>query len=50
VEYRKLAEQWRTEGEKLAPAETRDTYLEIAKGYEHLAEILERDPSMQRSG
>jgi hypothetical protein len=50
VEYRKLAEQWRTEGEKLPPGETRDAYLSIAEGYEHLAEILERNPSMQRSG
>jgi hypothetical protein len=50
VEYRQLAEQWRTEGEKLPPGETRDAYLSIAEGYEHLAEILERNPSMQRSG
>jgi hypothetical protein len=50
VEYKKRAEQWRTEGERLPPGETREAYFEIAEGYEHLAEILERSPSKRRSG
>jgi hypothetical protein len=48
-EYRRLAEQWRTQAEKLQVGETRDSYLEIAEGYERLAEILERRRTLQPS-
>ena len=48
-EYRRLAEQWRTQAEKLQMGETRDSYLEMAEGYERLAEILERRRALQPS-
>jgi hypothetical protein len=48
-EYRTRANDWRASAAKFPPGETRDTYLEIAEGYERLAEILERSPVMQCS-
>lgn len=49
VEYRKLAQQWREASAGLPSGEARDAYLAIAEGYENLAEILERNPGMQRT-
>jgi hypothetical protein len=44
VVYRKRAEQWRRAAEALKPGPTRDAYLELAVGYEKLAELVEKEP------
>lgn len=48
-EYRSRANDWRVNAAKLPVGETRAVYLEIAEGYERLAEIFERSPAMQYS-
>jgi hypothetical protein len=48
-EYRSRANDWRVNAAKFPPGETRAAYLEIAEGYERLAEILEQSPVMQCS-
>jgi hypothetical protein len=47
--YRQLAQQWRAEAQKLPAGETRDAYLEVANGYDRLAEVLDRNPGLPRS-
>jgi hypothetical protein len=41
--YRERAQQWRDAAAALPPGETRDAYIAIYEGYEHLADLIERD-------
>jgi hypothetical protein len=45
VEYRKRAEQWRTAAGALKPGPTQEAYLDLARGYENLAELVEKEPT-----
>lgn len=48
-EYRQMAQKWRVEAQKLPAGETRDAYSEVANGYDHLADVLDGNPGLQRS-
>jgi hypothetical protein len=41
--YRERAQQWRDAAAALPPGDTRDAYIAIYKGYDHLADLIERD-------
>ena len=41
--YRTRAVQWRAAAAGLPLGSTRDAYIAIADGYEHLAELIEKD-------
>jgi hypothetical protein len=44
AEYRKRAERWRTAAAARKPGPTKDALLDLARGYEKLAELVEKDP------
>jgi hypothetical protein len=41
--YRDRARKWREEAETLPPGKDRDSCLELAQGYDHLADLIDRE-------
>ena len=41
--YWARAQQWWTQAESLPPGKDRDACIELAKGYEHLATLIEKE-------